>query len=381
MDISSEMVHSLLPIYMSAILGASMLTIGLVEGIAEGTASVMKLFSGVLSDIRRERKPLVLLGYGLSALTKPAFPLASSITWVAAARFTDRIGKGIRETPRDALMADVTPPKMRGSAYGLRQALDSVGAFVGPLAAIALMILLNNRLKAVLWLAAIPAAIALLMLIGVSEPKHSAAASSTSIRLRDAGLLGRDYWRVVILAVVFTLARFSDAFLILRAQNVGIPVEYVPLVLVAMNTVYAAIAYPAGKASDTMDHRKLLHGGLLALIAADVILAVASAPGVVLIGAAVWGLHFALTQGLLSKLVADAAPSHLRGSAFGIFNLFMGASTLLASLIAGALWSWLGPTWTFGFGAVFATAAVIGLGWHRNVALPPGSLAHPDAAL
>jgi sugar phosphate permease len=222
MDISSEMVHSLLPIYMSVTLGASMLTIGLVEGVAEGTASVMKLFSGVLSDVRSRRKPLVFLGYGLSALTKPAFPLASSIGWVAAARFTDRIGKGIREAPRDALMADVTPAEIRGAAYGLRQALDSVGAFVGPLAAIMLMIAFSNQVKVVLWLAVLPAVIAVAMLTGVSEPKRAAAGTATPIRLGDVSLLGPNYWWIVALAAVFTLARFSDAFLILRAQSVGV---------------------------------------------------------------------------------------------------------------------------------------------------------------
>lgn len=362
MDVSSELVHSLLPIYMSSVLGASMLTIGLVEGIAEATASITKIFSGALSDHWNRRKPLAVLGYGLSALTKPIFPLASSIAWVATARFIDRIGKGIRGAPRDALIADITPPAIRGAAYGLRQALDSVGALLGPLLAVVFMIRLGNNMKAVLWIAAVPAAIAVILLFaGVQEPGRSGEGSRIPIRLRAMRELGHAYWMIVALGAVFTLARFSEAFLILRAQSIGVSTAYVPLVMIAMNVSYTAAAYPAGAASDSLSYKKLLLGGLAALIVSDLILATAVTAGLVLAGAAIWGLHMALTQGLLSKLVADTSPDALRGTAFGIFNLVAGISALFASLIAGALWASIGPRATFLAGAAFAAIAALGL--------------------
>jgi MFS family permease len=364
MDVSSELVHSLLPVFMSAVLGASMLTIGLVEGIAEATASITKVFSGALSDYWGKRKPLVVFGYGLSAVTKPMFPMAASIGWVAVARFVDRVGKGVRGAPRDALVADITPANTRGAAYGLRQALDSIGAFLGPLLAVVLMALLRSNIRAVLWAAALPALAAIVLVIAaVREPEHDDAARSvqhTAIRIRDARSLGRNYWLIVALGAVFTLARFSEAFLVLRAQYAGLGVAYVPIVMIVMNAVYTA-AYPAGAASDRMSHRKLLLGGLGVLIASDLILASASSVGLVLAGAAFWGLHMALTQGLFSKLVADTAPAELRGTAFGVFNLFAGVSALLASAIAGALWNSLGPSATFLTGAAFATITAVGL--------------------
>jgi len=371
MDISSELVHSLLPLYLSSTLGASMLTIGLIEGIAEGTASVTKVFSGALSDHWRKRKPLALFGYGLSALTKPIFPLAASIGWVAAGRFLDRVGKGIRGAPRDALVADITPAGIRGAAYGLRQALDSVGAFVGPLLTVIFMLLLNNNMRAVLWLAVVPALMAVVLLfVGVQEPERSETGPSQPLRLRDLQRLKRGFWLIVALGAFLTLARFSEAFLILRAQGVGLPIAYVPVVMIVMNAAYMGAAYPAGVISDKVHHKKLLLSGLGALIASDLILATASAAGAVFAGAAVWGVHMGLTQGLFSKLVADRAPHDLRGTAFGILNLTTGVSTLLASLIAGAMWNSLGPSATFITGAAFAAVAAVGLGLSRTA---PGS--------
>lgn len=362
MDISSELVHNLLPLYMSSVLGASMLTIGLVEGVAEATASMTKVFSGALSDRWNRRKPLAVLGYGLSALTKPIFPLASSIAWVAAARFIDRIGKGIRGAPRDALIADITPRAIRGAAYGLRQALDSVGALLGPLLAVVFMIRLGNNMKAVLWIAAAPAVVAVLLLFaGVQEPERSPDGNRIPVRIRAMRHLGRNYWMVVALGTVFTLARFSEAFLILRAQSIGLSTAYVPLVMIVMNAAFTTAAYPAGAAADSLSYKKLLLSGLAALIASDLILATAAATGPVLAGAVIWGLHMALTQGLFSKLVADTSPEALRGTVFGIFNLVVGISALFASLIAGALWASIGPAATFLAGAAFATIAGLGL--------------------
>jgi MFS family permease len=366
MDLSSELVHSLLPVYMVTVLGASMVTIGIIEGIAEATASILKVFSGALSDFLGRRKLLTVVGYGLSALTKPLFPLASSIELVFGARFIDRIGKGIRGAPRDALVADITPAPLRGAAYGLRQALDSVGALLGPVAAIALMALYAGDLRAVLWIAVLPAALAVLtLIIAVREPEHERAEARTPIRFADLRGLDARYWLIVALGAVLTLARFSEAFLVLRAQDLGLAIAWVPAVMIAMNFVYAGAAYPAGIAADHGGRPALLVWGLLALIAADLVLAGATSALQVFAGAGLWGLHMALTQGLLATLVADTAPPQLRGTAFGIFNLVTGVFLLFASVLAGALWSGLGAAATFYAGAVFTAVALIGLALFR----------------
>lgn len=363
MDISSEMIHSLLPIFMVTVLGASMVTVGLIEGIAEATAAVLKVFSGALSDYLGRRKPLMILGYGLAALTKPIFPLAPSIAWVFTARFVDRVGKGIRGAPRDALVADIAPAQWRGAAYGLRQSLDSVGAFLGPLLAVAFMIWLASDIRAVMWLAVVPAFIAVaLLMIYVREPEHAHADRIKSpLKLADVVQLPLRYWLVVALGFVFTLARFSEAFLVLRAQDIGLALSFVPVVMVVMNVFYAGAAYPAGAAADRIRARTLLSIGLALMIAANVVLAMMPTVFGVLAGAALWGLHMAATQGLLSKLVADTVPAPLRGSGFGIFNLVSGGALFLASAIAGALWSAIGPSATFLAGAGFAAVAMIGI--------------------
>ena len=372
MDTSSELVHSLLPILMSSVLGASVATIGVIEGIAEATAAVGKVFSGAISDYFRKRKILVLLGYGLAAFTKPMFPLANTVGWVFAARFVDRIGKGIRGAPRDALVADLVPPDMRGAAYGLRQALDSVGAFAGPLLAVAFMALLADNIRAVLWIAVVPAAICVALIVfGVKEPDDpQAAGPRRRLALSDARRLSLRYWLIVALGAVFTLARFSEAFLILRARDVGLAIGFVPLVMIVLNVVYSGCAYPAGAAADRVSPRTLLIAGLGALIVADALLAAAASPLPAFIGAGFWGLHLALTQGLLAKMVADAAPDELRGTAFGAFNLVSGGALLLASAIAGALWTAIGPAATFLAGAAFAAVAAAGLLFFRTRTVP-----------
>ena len=370
MDISSELVHSLLPIFMATVLGASMVTIGIVEGVAEGAAAITKMFSGAISDYFRKRKLLAVIGYALSAMSKPVFPLATTIGWVFGARFIDRIGKGIRGAPRDALVADIAPPQLRGAAYGLRQSLDSVGALIGPLLAVAFMIWLANDFKAVLWVAVVPAFLAVFLLIFAlrePEPAEHETGPSSHLTLTDAKRLPLRYWLVVTLGAVFTLARFSEAFLILRAQDVGLTAGYVPAIMVAMNLAYAIFAYPAGAAADRLPARTLLLFGLWVLVAADVLLAIATSPWIAFIGAAFWGMHMAFTQGLLSKLVADTTPAELRGTAFGIFNLISGGALLLASVIAGSLWSVFGATAAFIAGASFAAIAAIGLLLYRPI--------------
>jgi MFS family permease len=360
MDVSSELIHSLLPVFMVTTLGITMLMVGLIEGAAEATALIVKVFSGVLSDYLGRRKPLAVLGYGLGAMSKPLFALASTSGLVLSARLIDRVGKGIRGAPRDALIADIAPPAIRGAAYGLRQALDTVGAFLGPLLAIGLMLLWANDFRAVFWVAVIPAFLSVALLVfAVREPRQAAGERrGNPIRRANLRRLGRPYWWVVAVGAVFTLARFSEAFLVLRAQQGGLATAWTPLVLIAMNLVYSAGAYPFGKLSDRMSHRALLAWGLFVLIAADLLLAASQAGPVLWSGIALWGLHMAMTQGLLAAMVAEAAPADLRGTAFGFFNLVSGLALLLASGVAGLLWDQWGAPVTFLVGAGFTAAAL-----------------------
>ena len=364
MDVSSEMIYALLPVYLTVGLGATALAVGVIEGVAEATAAITKVFSGALSDRIGRRKELAAIGYGLAALTKPVFPLAPSIGWLIGARFVDRVGKGIRGAPRDALVADLAPEGLRGAAFGLRQSLDTFGAFLGPLAAMGLMWLFSNDFRSVFWVAVVPAALAFaLILLAVKEPVRPEGLRRVRNPLSRAelALLGPTFWLVVAVATLFTLARFSEAFLILRAEHAGLPLMLVPLVLVGMNAVYSASAWPVGALSDRSGRIGLLGVGLGLLIAADLVLAFASGLAGLAIGVLIWGLHMGFTQGILAALVAEAVPAELRGTAFGMFNLVTGVALLLASVIAGALWVSLGAQWTFLAGAVFAGAAVIGL--------------------
>lgn len=364
MDLSSELIHSLLPIFLVVTLGASPLLLGLLEGVAEATAAFAKLVSGALSDRMGRRKPLALLGYGMAAATKPLFPLAAGVAAVFLARFLDRLGKGIRGAPRDALVADITPPELRASAYGLRQALDTVGAFLGPLAAIGLMWASGDEIRAVLWFAVIPALISVLVLwLGVEEPEASRppARPRPWLGLARADLvgLGSAYWWIVAVALVLSLARFSEAFLVLRAQDVGMALALVPLVMVVMSFVYSVTAWPAGRLGDRLDRRGLLFAGILVLVPADLLLGAAASPSAALSGVAVWGLHMGASQGLLATLVADSAPIERRGTAFGLFHLLTGVATFAASLLAGLLWDRFGAPATFYTGAGLALAAAL----------------------
>jgi MFS family permease len=366
MDTSSELVHSLLPVFLVSGLGASMTSVGLIEGVAEATALVTRIFSGTLSDYLGRRKALAVLGYGLAAFTKPLFPLAGSVGMVLTARFIDRIGKGVRGAPRDALVADLSPPRLRGASFGLRQSLDTVGAIAGPVVAIVAMGLLANDIRAVFWVAVIPALMSIVILLAfVNEPDRRADAGPARVRLRLANIktLGPAYWAVVTVGAVLTLARCSEAFLVLLASGTGLAVTFVPLVLVVMNTAYAASAYPAGVWSDRAGRRVVLLGGVAVLVLADVVLATASGIWFVMLGIALWGLHMGLTQGLLATMVTDTAPATLRGTAFGVFNLVSGVAMLAASVLAGLLWDRFGPTGTFAAGAIFSLISLVGFGF------------------
>lgn len=369
MDISSEMIHSLLPLFMVSTLGASALAVGLIEGLAESTALIVKVFSGTLSDYLGKRKGLAVFGYALGALSKPLFALAPTIGIVVTARLLDRVGKGVRGAPRDALVADIAAPHLRGAAFGLRQSLDTVGAFIGPLLAVGLMLLWANDFRAVFWVAVIPGLMAVALLVfGLREPEHHQVGKRINpISRQNLKRLSMSYWWVVGIGAVFTLARFSEAFLVLRAQQGGIAVALVPLVMVAMNLIYALSAYPFGKLSDRMSHTKLLALGLIVLIAADVVLASDDHWWVVLVGVALWGVHMGITQGLLATMVADTAPVDLRGTAYGFFNLVSGVAMLVASVVAGLLWDRLGASFTFYAGAIFCVVALAGLAWQSAV--------------
>lgn len=363
MDISSELIHSLLPVFLMTVVGASALTIGLIEGAAEATALIVKVFSGVISDYFGKRKPLAVLGYALGALSKPLFAIAAGTGMVVAARLIDRIGKGIRGAPRDALMADITPPEVRGAAFGLRQSLDTIGAFAGPLLAMGLMIVWANDFRAVFWVAVIPAFLAVALLIfGVREPERQHNAPRVNpIKRENLKRLSGAYWWVVGIGAVFTLARFSEAFLVLRASQGGLPLALTPLVLIGMNVVYAVSAYPFGKLSDRVSHTRLLVFGLLLLIGADALLAWSNHWAWIWAGVSLWGLHMGVTQGLLAAMVADAAPADLRGTAYGFFNLVSGIAMLIASALAGLLWDQLGASFTFIAGAIFSMVAIMAI--------------------
>jgi len=364
MDVSSEMIHALLPVYLVTALGTSMLTVGVIEGIAEATASITKVFSGALSDRLGKRKFLAALGYGMAAFTKPIFPLATTVGWLIAARFIDRVGKGVRGAPRDALVADISPVHLRGASFGLRQSLDTVGAFLGPLLAIILMWLTTDKFTVVFWIAVIPAFLSFaLILVAVREPERLPGLRQVRMPLSASELrnLGTTYWWVVAVAAVFTLARFSEAFLVLRAQSIGVPLMLVPIVLVIMNIAYAVSAYPVGALSDHIDRITVLILGLLLLLAADLMLGFSTGIVGVGFGVILWGLHMGFTQGLLATLVTDAVPAELRGTAFGMFNLVTGVALLAASVIAGLLWDVAGPRGTFLAGAAFTAVTLAGL--------------------
>jgi len=359
MDVSSEMIHALLPVFVVGTLGASAIWLGVIEGVAEATASIVKIFSGAWSDRWGKRKSLALFGYGLAALTKPMFPLAGSAVMVFAARWIDRVGKGIRGAPRDALIADYTTPDQRGEAYGLRQSLDTVGAFVGPLLAIGLLLVLANNVRAVFWIAVIPALIAVAILwLAVKEPTHLQPLQKRVLDLRPRDL-PKSFWTVAVVATFFTLARFSEAFLILRGADVGLSIAWTPLVLVVMNIAYMCSAYPAGVLADRLPRHRLLMVGASVLVIANLILAAAESPALTLFGTALWGLHMGLTEGIFTAMVADAAPAELRGTAFGVFNFLRGLLLLLASVIAGLLWDQAGPAATFVTAAVLATFSML----------------------
>ncbi|MDE3015438.1 MAG: MFS transporter [Pseudomonadota bacterium] len=368
MDCSSELIHSLLPVFMITTLSLSAVSLGIVEGVAEATALITRIFSGALSDWLGKRKLLALMGYGLAAASKPLFPLAHSMMTVLLARCIDRVGKGIRGAPRDALIGDLAPPDIRGACFGLRQSLDTIGAVIGPGLAILFMLLLADHIRAVLWIAAIPAFIAVMLLTAFVREPETAPKKHTGekLRLRDISRAGGAYWELVAAAAALTLARFSEAFLILKAQVDGLPVAWVPVTLVVMNIVYTLASYPTGKWSDRIGREAVLLMGIAFLLAADMVLGLGHNLWWLALGVSLWGLHMGFTQGLLAAMVTDTAPAHIRGTAYGVYNLACGIAMLAASVIAGEMWEQLSPAATFFTGAFFSAAALAGVGWAGN---------------
>jgi MFS family permease len=363
-DVSSEMIHSVLPLFLVTSLGASLPIVGLIEGIAEATASIVKVFSGALSDRLGRRKELAVLGYGFSTVVKPLFAVANSPAWVLLARFGDRVGKGIRVAPRDALVADVTDASNRGAAYGLRQSLDTIGAFLGPIAATVLMFASGQNFRWVFWVAVIPGILAVsLLAIGVKERTKATPIKSNPLRLNTLKTLGREYWILAAVALLFNLGNSSEAFLLLRAQQIGIPNEWVPLALVMMNATYSLSAYPLGKLSDRIGRYGLLIGGFVLYAAIYLGFAYVQSPWQMWALLGLYGIYMGMTQGSLLALVADQVPSDLRGTAFGLMNLVTGIALLPASMMAGVLWQWVSPQAAFIVGSGFAIAAIALLGF------------------
>jgi len=366
------MVQSILPLFLVSVLGTNLATIGVIEGIAESTASVIKIFSGALSDYWERRKQLAVAGYGLSALVTPLFAIATTPAWVLFARFTDRIGKGIRVAPRNALVADVTPSSQRGAAYGLRQSLDTIGAFSGPFIATALLFYSNQNFRLVFWCAAIPGLMAVTVLIfGVKETPRNSDQRRNPLQWNVLKSLGKSYWILVVVALLFNLGNFSDAFLLLRAQQIGIPINLIPLSFVVMNITYGLSSYPIGVLSDRIGRQGLLTSGFILFALVYFGFGVAQTPWQIWVLFALCGLYLGKTQSLLQALVADRVPEDLRGTAFGLINLITGIALLPASLLAGILWEKVGSQAVFMVSSGFAVTAIVVLSISRHENNPP----------
>ena len=358
MDMSSEIYHALLPAFVTITLGLPATALGAIDGIAEATANFAKLVSGRLSDRSARRKPWIVAGYGLAALSKPLFPLAQGALALMGARFADRIGKGIRGAPRDAMIADESPAEIRGRAFGLRQALDTAGALAGPILAVGLMAWLAD-IRLVFWIAVIPALVALLLAwLALRESGRAAAVVAPTPVFSGFRELTPATKRLLKVGFLFTLARFSEGFLILKGIEIGLSATSSPLTLVLFNLVYVVLAYPAGALSDRLSPKLLLMAGMAALIAGNVVLATAGGLGGLAVGVALWGAHMALTQGIFGRMIADSAPTHLRATSFGAFWFVSGIGTLLASLAAGILWDRDGSSATFLASAAAAAVAL-----------------------
>lgn len=367
MDISSEMINALLPLYLAGGLGVSMLAIGMIEGLSVAIATVTKFLSGVLSDLSRRAKPLAVLGYGLGAVSRLIFPLAVSLDQIVLAKALDRVGKGIRGAPRDAIIATVSPPEIRGASFGLRKSLDTVGGFLGPLVAVAAMLWLAGDIAAVFWIAAIPAGLAMLVLVGlVREPAATSTSRATSFQLRDSLRLNRTIWMVIGFSAGIMLARFSEAFVLLKSLSAGFAPAWVPLALVIMHAAYGLTALPVGRLSDRIGTRGLLAVSLGFLIVAHLLLALGDGIWIYVLGTVFWGLHMGFSQGLLGAMVANATPDGLKGSAFGTFNLVTAMVVLAGNLLAGWAWQDIGPAAPFLIGAGVSGMALLALLLHRS---------------
>jgi MFS family permease len=359
-DVASDMTYPLLPLFLATTLGASATAVGAIEGAAESTAALLKLASGWLSDRVSRRKPLVLAGYGIASLIRPLIGLAQSVTQVLGIRVTDRIGKGIRTAPRDALVADSVDPAIRGRAFGFHRAADHAGAVIGPLLAFALLRWGGLEVRQIFLLTAIPGALAVLaLLVGVREVPREMPEASRKLDLRAP--LGRRFWSFLAVLLVFTLGNSTDAFLLLRARDLGIDAALIPILWALLHVVKSLSSTPGGALSDRIGRKPLLVAGWILYAAVYFALARADAAWQAWALFAVYGIYFGLTEGVEKALVADLVPEDRRGAAFGWYNLALGIAALPASLIFGTIWDRAGAPAAFGFGAAMALAAAIGI--------------------
>ncbi len=357
-DFGTKAIQSILPLFLVSVLGANVSIIGLIEGIAESTASILKLFSGALSDYWGRRKELAILGYGLSTAIIPLFALANSPLWVLVARFGDRLGKGIRVAPRNALVADVTPIEQRGAAYGLRQTLDTIGAFSGPLVATIILLISGQNFRLVFWVALVSGIISVCLLVkGIRETPSSKEKRSKLIQWDTFQQLGRNYWVLVLAATLFNLGHFSDAFLLLKAQHIGIANAWIPLSMIVMNFSYMLSAYPLGLLSDRMGRKQLLVVAFWLFSLVYLGFAWVQQPQQIWGLFALYGVYLGMSQGILLALVADVTPSELRGTGFGVINLVIGIILLPANLLAGFVWETANPQIPFLLGSFLAILA------------------------
>ena len=378
-DVSSEMIYPLLPVFLSTVLGANAGFIGAIEGAAESVAALLKLVSGWWSDRVQRRKPLVVAGYTLASAMRPLIAIAQSATQVLLIRVSDRVGKGIRNSPRDALIADSVDPAVRGRAFGFRSAADNAGALLGPLIAFAVLTIWHVSIRTVFWLAVVPGTAAVIVAVfGIREVRHRGPTPIQSASLE--GTMGRRFWTFLVIIFVFTLGNSTDAFLLLRARQLGVSVAFAPILWALLNGVKSVLNVPGGVLSDRIGRRPMLIAGWSAYALVYFLFARATQSWHAWALFAAYGVYFGLTEGTQLALVADFAPLRRRGAAYGWYYLAIGVGALPASLVFGAIWDRFGSPVAFMMGASLALIAAIGLAVLNSSAPPADYTSRPSAA-
>ena len=361
-DISSQMIYPLLPVFLSSVLGVSIVFIGLLEGVAESTASILKVFSGWYSDKLRKRKPIIFFGYSLSTIGKPFFYLATAGWHVLIIRFIDRVGKGIRTSPRDALVADSSRPEERGRAFGIQRSMDRMGAFLGPLVAFAILPLLNNNLRLLFLFSFFPALIAVFIIVFFVKEKLHAQDSSKRIEPFSLKYFSRDFKMFVFILAVFTLGNSSNVFLILRAKDLGVKIVFIPIIWLMYNFISSILSTPLGGLSDKIGRKKTTLLGFLVYGAVYLGFAFSNTQSLIWVFMGLYGVYYALSEGVLRAYVADLVEDKsVLATAYGVYHTVTGLCMFPASLLMGILWQQFNPTVAFGFGASLALVSAIGL--------------------